>query len=277
MYNFHTHTRFCDGSAEPEKYVEEAIRQGFSALGFSGHAPVAFANGFAIKQQELPEYCQTVRQLQKKYQEQIEIYLGMEIDYIPCLADDFSVFDSCGLDYAIGSVHLITLPGKEALWFIDGPLREIYDQGLEDLFNGDIRQAVTAYYHQVNRMIETQRFDVVGHMDKIKMHNQNRYFTEDEKWYCQLVSETIELIAERRLIVEVNTRGIYKKRSDALFPGNDILEQLYQRNIPIIISSDAHQPAEIANCFEQAAGILRSIGFKSQMKLTADGWISESL
>ncbi|HNY08086.1 MAG TPA: hypothetical protein PKL64_08335, partial [Bacteroidales bacterium] len=112
---------------------------------------------------------------------------------------------------------------------------------------------------------------------KIKMHNQNRYFTEDEKWYCQLVSETIELIAERRLIVEVNTRGIYKKRSDALFPGNDILEQLYQRNIPIIISSDAHQPAEIANCFEQAAGILRSIGFKSQMKLTADGWISESL
>ena len=126
-------------------------------------------------------------------------------------------------------------------------------------------------------MIETQRFDVVGHMDKIKMHNQNRYFTEDEKWYRQLVSETIELIAERRLIVEVNTRGIYKKRSDALFPGNDILEQLYQRNIPIIISSDAHQPAEIANYFKQAAGILRSIGFKSQMKLTADGWKSESL
>ena len=40
--NFHTHTKFCDGSDKPETYIIEAIKLGFDSLGFSGHAPISY-------------------------------------------------------------------------------------------------------------------------------------------------------------------------------------------------------------------------------------------
>lgn len=39
LYNFHTHTQFCDGHAPMEEFVVEAITQGFSHLGFSPILP----------------------------------------------------------------------------------------------------------------------------------------------------------------------------------------------------------------------------------------------
>ena len=35
--NLHTHTKYCDGTDSPEELVCEAVKRGFSALGFSGH------------------------------------------------------------------------------------------------------------------------------------------------------------------------------------------------------------------------------------------------
>ena len=37
-YNFHTHTQFCDGHANMEEFVTEAIAMGFQHLGFSPHS-----------------------------------------------------------------------------------------------------------------------------------------------------------------------------------------------------------------------------------------------
>lgn len=33
--NYHTHSRYCDGRGEPREYVEYAVSQGFTHLGFS--------------------------------------------------------------------------------------------------------------------------------------------------------------------------------------------------------------------------------------------------
>ena len=62
------------------------------------------------------------------------------------------------------------------------------------IFGGDIRKAVSAYYQQVNRMILTQKPDILGHFDKIKMHNQDRYFREDESWYRELVMDLLDIV-----------------------------------------------------------------------------------
>ncbi len=275
-FNFHTHTHYCDGSSAPEEYVEEAIRLGFETLGFSGHAPVSFPNNFAIKQEELQEYCDKISELKHKHQE-LNIYLALEADYIPNISTDFSVLkEECGLDYVIGSVHLVSNPEKTGLWFIDGAKIETFDTGLRDLFDMDIKKAVTAYYHQVNEMILTQLPDVIGHVDKIKMNNKNRYFTIDEKWYTDLVAETLDIIKEKGGIVEVNTRGMYKKRSEDTFPGIDILKDLYKMNIPITISSDAHKPIELPLLFNETKEVLQRIGFKSLMVFDGKSWVEKS-
>ena len=277
LFNFHTHTRFSDGTGEPELFVKQALDLGFDALGFSEHSPLPFENTFALKGSELDEYSTTVRTLAEKYTGKIEIRLGMEMDYIPGHSENFAaVAAQCGLDYTIGSVHLVVSPSGE-LWFIDGPVPEIYDDGLFYLFEGDIRKAVTAYYHQVNRMIETQKPDIIGHMDKIKMHNRERFFREDEFWYRALVSETLGLIARTGTIVEVNTRGIYKNRSTTTYPGIDILKQLKELGVRVTISSDAHKADELDGAFRIARQLLAEAEYKEVAFFNGNSWNQTSL
>jgi histidinol-phosphatase (PHP family) len=202
----------------------------------------------------------------------LKILLGLEIDFIPGITKPVEEYRAMNcFDYFIGSVHLVRNGNSPDLWFIDGPDINIYDEGLKTVFNGDIRHAVSSYYDQINRMIDTEKPDIIGHLDKVRMYNRNRYFREDEDWYRKLIDETLDLVREQGCVVEVNTRGIYKKRSDALFPGPEILKKIHALNIPITISSDAHKPNELSLYFEETRKILKKIGFKSiSLKIPRD-------
>jgi histidinol-phosphatase (PHP family) len=270
--NFHTHTRFSDGSDDPEKYIETALFQGLTDLGFSDHSPLPFENTFALRENEVQSYCDAIS-LARDTCHTLRIFLGMEADYIPGMGHSFSYFrESYPLDFLIGSVHLVRNGSPMDLWFIDGPDPATYDDGLNTLFGGDIRKGVTAYYRQINEMLTTSKMDIIGHFDKIKMHNRGRFFSETEPWYTALVEETLELVKLSGTIIEVNTRGLYKKRSDSLFPGPAILKRILGLNIPIIISSDAHKPHEVSLLFGDTADFLYEIGFRDLMNLTPAGW-----
>jgi histidinol-phosphatase (PHP family) len=273
-FNLHTHCHYCDGSSEPEEYIREAIRLGFGTLGFSSHAPVPFENRFAIQSEDqLKKYAYEIRFLKQKYAGKIEILLGLEADFIPGITRDFGYLkEFAGLDYIIGGIHLIKNPEKENLWFTDGPKQESYDQGLQAIFDNDIKLAVKTYWQQVRLMIETQKPDIIAHLDKIKMHNKNRFFTEDEAWYQEELDATLDLIARSGQVVEVNTRGIYKGRSDELFPGIDALKKIRSLHIPITLSSDAHKSEELNLYFEETKEILRKTGFEKLRLLTGKGW-----
>jgi histidinol-phosphatase (PHP family) len=290
LFNLHTHTHFSDGSSAPEEYLKEAIRQGFSILGFSDHSPVPFENSFALSEERMEEYINAVRKLSpspspfslpqegRDWGWGCQILLGLEIDYIPGITAPIETYRKTNhFDYFIGSVHLVKNEDHPDLWFIDGPDISIYDSGLRDFFHGDIHHAVSSYYHQINQMILTQKPDIIGHLDKVKMYNRNRYFREDESWYVQLVDETLDLISENQCVVEVNTRGIYKKRADSLFPGPEILRKINAMKIPITLCSDAHRPNELSLYFEEAKSLLAEIGFKSLSVITHEGWREVSL
>lgn len=281
LSNYHTHSCYCDGKGEPSQYVDYAIAQGFTALGFSGHSPVPFPNTFSIKDYE--GYCNEIRSLKEKYAGRIDIKLGLEFDYVPGMLEDFTPFiEKGGLEYTIGSVHLIPNPNDvEALrqlcdsddeeerkqipyhlWFIDGPRYETYDNGLRHIFGGDIRAGVRAYFHQENEMIVRNHPTIVGHPDKILMHNRERYFSSSDKWYRDLFYETLDVIHETGCICELNTRGLYKGRHTDFYPSREHLKRMNELGIPIIVSTDAHQPTEL-DIFEGAYEILKEIGYKN--------------
>lgn len=279
MTNYHTHSCFCDGKGEPREYVEYAVAHGFTALGFSGHSPLPYDNSFSIKDYE--SYCNEVRALKAEFADRIDIRLGLEIDYVPGLLEDFTpLVETGGLEYTIGSVHLIPNPddveslrqlsesaqGEERkkipyhLWMIDGPRQETYDNGLKHIFKGDIKAGVRAYFHQQNEMILRNRPTIVGHPDKILMHNRERYFSSSDRWYRDLFYETLDLIHETGCICELNTRGIYKGRHPDYYPSREHLRHMDSLGIPLIVSTDAHQPTELDH-FENAFELLQSIHY----------------
>jgi len=242
-------------------------------LGFSDHSPLPFQNTFALKKEELPNYCRTILLLKKKYASHLEILLGLEIDYIPGFTISLKEYRQDFLfDYVIGSVHFVKDIDPVSLWFIDGPEISSYENGLMEIFNGDARRAVTTYYRQIQEMVVEQRPDIVGHLDKVKMFNRDRFFSEGSFWYQALIDDTLHLIEKQGCVIEVNTRGIYKKRSESLFPGLKILKKIHERKIPITLCSDAHKPSEITMYMTEGISILKNIGFRSLMNMTRYGW-----
>lgn len=269
--NYHTHSLFCDGSHALKNYVEVAIAHNFKSLGFSSHSPITEDNGFSINRSNIPVYCAEIRALQEEYADRIEILHSFEFDYIPGLTRPMKeVATELGFDYILGSIHLVAgrQPAESVkdLWFTDGPDLHHYDKGLADFYNMDIQKAVKAFYAQTNQMLHEEDLTIIGHFDKVKMNNKGRYFSEEEDWYIREVLETLDLIQEKEVIVEVNTRGMYKKRHLDYFPSVAILQQIKKRNIAITLSSDAHAPEDIPLLWDETYHILCDMGFRPDGK-----------
>jgi histidinol-phosphatase (PHP family) len=271
-FNFHTHTIYCDGKAAPEEYVKEALTRKMTALGFSCHSPLPFDNGYSIKEHNIEKYVSEIRSLQEKYKEQIQVFLAFEFDYVPGISEDpVPLKKRMNTDYIIGSVHLVRNKQNGKLWFIDGP-ESNYINGLSSVFDNDIKLAVTTYFEQVTEMAIGTKPDIIGHIDKVKMHNKDRYFSEGEGWYKKLTDQLLDNVKKAGCIIEINTRGIYKKRCDSLYPGVDILKEIHNRNIPVTISSDAHLPSELILYYDETIEVLKEIGFKTIKYLSGKIW-----
>jgi len=269
--NYHTHSTYCDGKEPMEKFAAKAEELSFIHLGFSSHAPVDFRNDFAIKEEQLPAYIAEIEEIQKKYPK-ISFFKALECDFIPEISTPFAYFkEKYQLHYIIGGVHLVGKATMSDLWFIDGSKQKVYDDGLEKLYNNNIRKAVTDFWEQTFEMIETEKFDIVAHLDKIKMHNQDRFFKEDEKWYRQLVMQTLDVIKPDGPIVELNVRGLYKKRINSSFPEIWIVKECKKRNIKMTVSSDAHMPSEISTLLAEGINILKYCGYDKIYYLTKLG------
>jgi histidinol-phosphatase (PHP family) len=272
LTNYHTHTRFCDGNSAPEAYVTEAIKKNFKCLGFSAHAPLPFENAWSLADGDMYAYCRSIQDLKETYRDQLEIYLSLEIDYIPGVSPAFDDLKRRHhLDYVLGAVHLVKNPQGSELWFIDGPPAN-YDKGLNNIFHGDIHLAVGTYYAQLQEMLQTQKPDMVAHFDKVKMNNRQRYFQESETWYRDHITKTLEVIAQSKTIVEVNTRGIYTGKCESLYPGTSVLKQCFELNIPVTVSADAHKPSDINSFFAETEKKLKDIGYKSIKIFIGGAW-----
>jgi histidinol-phosphatase (PHP family) len=278
-FNLHTHSVYSDGKSQPREIVEEAVRQGLTTLGFSEHSPLPFDNNFSVKEANMPKYVAEIAQLKAKFKGKIDIYCGLEADYLTGVSEPFAVTkEKYHLDYLIGGVHLVGQSANpDEIWFIDGPKWEVYDEGLQKFFDGDIHRAVRRFFEQSNEMIENEPFDIIAHFDKIKMHNRDRYFHENEPWYRKLALETLDLIREKGLIMEINTRGIYKKRYNGFYPSPWLMEEACKMHIPAIISADAHHFSEITLEFAAAEEALKKAGYRSVVNYRDGHWVEVPL
>lgn len=269
--NYHTHSIYCDGKNTISEMTERAVEEKIDQLGFSAHAPLPGDPVFAIKENDLENYIHDI-DVEKKKQNNIQIFSGLECDFIPETTKPFSEYQAkYHLDFIIGGVHLVKPPHSDEWWFIDGPERQSFDDGLFNFFDGNIEKAVTQFWEQTFEMIETEKFDIIAHLDKIKMHNQGRFFSEEEKWYKTLADHALTLIHQYNLIVEINGRGIYRGRCNDFYPSDDILMKAAKRKLPFVISTDAHHVDDLVMLYQESVEKLRSMGINELVALDAKG------
>lgn len=271
--NYHSHCNYCDGSHEPEEYIKEAVNQRIKCYGFSSHAPLPFETPWAMPPEKLGRYLKETAFLKIKYQDLLQIYTGIEVDFIPGLISPHSDFiQQATLDYTIGSVHFVEQFGNGQFWEIDATA-ETFKKGLKEIFNNQPEAAIKQYYKLTRQMLKESPPTIVGHLDKIKMHNTKlKFFDEKESWYEKEVTKTLKALRKAGSILEVNTRGVYTGRTVEVYPSPKVLKRAADLEIPITLSSDAHQPTEVASLFAKTVPMLKKAGFKKLHILWDGQW-----
>lgn len=199
LCTYHSHCNFCDGKAPAENFVKAAIEAGFHSYGISSHSPLPFETRWSLSKGNVEAYLTEIKRLQEKYAGQIELYVGMEIDY---LNDDWGpaveYFQRMPLDYRIGSVHLVTEEQTGEIMDMDGKFED-FRENLRLIFHDDLKYLVEAYFKASSRMVELGGFDFVAHLDKISMNGSlmDSTLTEQE-WYNRLFVGLYVLDSEER-------------------------------------------------------------------------------
>lgn len=236
-YNFHAHTEFCDGRATVARFAEQAVADGFLHYGFSPHSPLPIASPCNMLKADVPLFFDEVEKASRKFGDTIRFYRAMEIDYLgPEWGPSNPWFADLGLDYSIGSVHFI--PSDEGYIDIDGSAAN-FSQKVDRYFHGDIRYVVESFFRQTVAMLEAGGFEIIGHFDKIGL-NASCYAPglDETPWYDTMVNDLIDLIAEKGVIAEINTKA-YADRG-RFFPAPGYFSRLKRLGVPVAVNSDAH-------------------------------------
>ena len=267
--NYHAHSDYCDGKATIEDVVATAKKLRMPAVGISSHAPLPFERKWCMAPGQLDNYLSEllrVRALDKS----IEVYAGLEADFIPQKMSPAGFGKK--LDYVIGSVHFVDEFSDGQGWEIDGTYHDFL-KGLEDIFHDNMKEAVNRYFELTRQMAKESAPDIIGHLDKIKMQNKERsQFDEADPWYRHAVMETLKVIRSAGSTIEVNTRGVYQRKTTTTYPSPWIIEEIGKMQIPVTLSSDAHHPDDLVNGFPQAAVTLLQAGIKKIRILSEGKW-----
>ena len=259
--NYHTHTHYCDGTSLAEEYIKAAVKSGMPALGFSGHAPVPIKSWWNMDSLKYRKYRTEIQELKKKYQGTIDIYWGVEADFIDDIIepDDFRRDNP---DYIIGGIHFLPIDDTEDNWdFISKA--KYFEQGFERYFNNDAEKLVKHYYTQMNKMLESNNPDIIAHIDQVNKFNWGDfYFSEEAAFYTKAVDETLDMVKQNGAIVEINTRIAYRKLSEQFNPSPSILKKMKALNIPIVFSADAHKPEQVNMMLNDAAEMAMAAGYE---------------
>ena len=253
--NLHTHTTFSDGAHTIEDNILSAISKNMISLGFSDHSCTDFDLRYCMQPDMVDRYISEVRHLQKKYEKQIEIYLGVECDGYTQLKNRHLY------DYVLGDCHYIKM-GEDYLPVDDA--KEDQLRFIKEYFGDDKMAYVKAYYATYAERTAVNRPDVLGHFDLLTKFS---LFDESCEAYRKTATEALVASLEVTPIIELNTGAICRKLRTTPYPADFLLKEVLAHNGKVTLCSDSHHKDNLDFYYDQSVQLLKSVGFKSVVQL----------
>lgn len=260
--DWHTHNSLCrHAKGKLKDYVKSALNKELATIGFSDHFPYEFYDLGEIPQeeygmtlQEVDSYISTTIELREEFKKEIAIKLGFELDYMEekeyLLNEHLDPYKK-NLDYLLGSIHI--LEPKEGKWCLDDNryLKEYEFYGIDEVY--------FQYFNKMERMLNSKNFDfdILSHFDLPKKFNKHPINIER---ITKKAIELLELVKKKDKVVEINTGG-FRKEVGEQYPSEKYIKVMYDLDIPILLSSDSHDPNEIGYRFDEIIKMVRKIGY----------------
>lgn len=255
----HIHTPFCPhGSSDAfEEYINKAIASGFSSITFTEHAPLP--KGFidptpdqdsGMNLSELHTYIETVQHLKRAYSNQIQIQVGLEVDFIEGYeAQTMTFLNEYGpeLDDSILSVHF--LKQKNQYTCIDFS-KETYLQFCHDI--GSANAMYDLYYETVEKSIMANLGEFkptrIGHptlIHKFQLALSEKIDDTDR------IKRILHSIKAHNLALDYNSAGLSKPLCQESYPADSFLPFIKEINLPYVFGSDAHTALDLHQHYEK--------------------------
>ena len=244
----HIHTHFCPHGTKDstELYIEKAIKSGFTDISFTEHAPLPIgftdptpAKDSSMRLEQLAPYVDEITHLKNVYKKDIQIRLGLEVDFIAGYEQEIRAFlNEIGpnLDDAILSVHFLQVDDR---YFCADYSKDVFTELAGAC--GSVESAYQLYYDTVEASIQADlgpfkpkrighptlihKFQL-AHGEKIDDSAQIRHILQSmKKAGCEL---------------DVNGAGFSKPDCLEAYPPLPFIEYAKSLGIPLVFGSDAH-------------------------------------
>jgi len=253
-YNYHTHTFRCfHARGTDEEFVKAAIEAGFDEIGFADHSPWPFrgyVSGMRMHENELSDYCNSIKNLKEKYKDRISIKLGLECEYFPKYMPWLKeMIEKHSIDYIILGHHFSAdEPGS--------------------IYNGNMSEPKELYNYRddIIEAMETGIFAYIAHPD-IFMRG---YPVFDE--HCEKISkDIINKSIETGIPLEYNLLGLSHSKLDGKqgYPYPDFWAMVSAMKPPVTVGIDAHVPEAYLDgeLFKSGYEKLKSLGLEAEKKI----------
>ncbi|MHA2280596.1 MAG: histidinol-phosphatase [Promethearchaeota archaeon] len=256
--DYHTHNRRCGHAlGEIEDYVKVAIDKNLNEIGISDHFPLGaiiddpqfteIIKRASMEVKEFPNYIKEIKYLKEKYKNKIKIRISTEINFatpgrpltnqkkiLKPFMDDY--------DYLLGAIH--DIKWHESPIIIIDPR-----EGSEALKKYGNEKITLEYINKLMKLVNTDYFDVIAHFDNYRvLFRPNTPIYSQNTW--QKLLDLLDIIKNKGMAIEINTSGTLKEIGSQ-FPSDEIVKEIIQRDIPIMLGSDAHRPEYIGYLFEE--------------------------
>ncbi|MFP4163154.1 MAG: histidinol-phosphatase [Chitinispirillaceae bacterium] len=256
--DYHVHTSYC-GHAEGSitQYVESAILKGIKSIGFSDHLGRYYLNrnqrrknwSWGMKDEDVERYFEEISSVREIYKNQINISIGLEIDYIEGAEEKAEkILRSLPFDFTLASIHCLPRFG----WRHIGQITEIHPALI-----------YTEYFKAARSALKCGLFQSLAHLDFIW-----RYIPIPEKKKVNIFSEIEETVNESvksSTALEINSNAyswskIHRPQKD---PFDFFLDRISECKKEITVGSDAHSPVDVGNHFNEIGELLESKGINA--------------
>lgn len=253
-FSFHTHTDFSDGYNSVEEMLQQAVRLGWKKIGISDHLivhknirqspswvrwknehnPLLYRQTFDDAAEAFSRRHDEIKKIARNYP--LQVLVGAEVDYFTYdgWAEGFAWFrQEVGLDYYITGNHYLQI-GDDML----------DNRDAEHLTPQQLHAAVQRHFESIVKAVESGLFSFLAHLDYMRglAACGDNFFAEK--------MAVVETLQKNGMATEISTKGL--RHSNNYYPADNLLQEIVRRKIPLIISDDAHRPAELGFEFEKA-------------------------
>lgn len=238
-----------------KQFVDTAKEKGIQEFGISEHAYHFYETKNIVSKPWMEErrYYKMddyVDLFKRADQLGMDVRMSIEMDYTPGRHAEMEAFiNSYPFDYVIGSVHWVDDFGIDLAEY-----RKEWDRR-------DLYETYRSYYDQIVTLAESNLFDIVGHIDLVKIF---KYVPTDQEFLVEQYERITDALKNSKTCVEISSAGL-RKPVGRIYPEPELLSLCYRKGIPIVLSSDAHEPHQVGENYESTIMLAKEIGYTKLM------------